>query len=330
MKVILRRAARVGLGGVVVAAAVLAGGSAYFAHRPFEIPAELRAPDVLDPARPAGLRLRYGGVAGYEVTDGETTILLDPVLARPTIFELATGPVEIDEALGAKVYPRADFILVNHAHHDHGADAPAIALRTGAKLVGSRSMINLALSRGVPEAQTIVVKGGERLELGSFEVRVALGDHAPLLGMTWFMRGVIPADAGPLWFFEYRQDAAFAFHLASVKGNLLFHPQSGYIGDQLPEAEVVIFGAAGYPFSSEKLDALRDRTKARFVLPTHYDNFFQPRERGLAWLPVVDYEDLSAVFDGVEDPAWYLLDYDRWITLPGPAVDVVAPEAEPE
>lgn len=314
-----RRLVAVLVAPLALYAVLLAVGSALFAHGDYQIPAELEAPDIVEPSRPPGLRLRYTGVAGYEVTDGETVVLLDPVITRPTIFDLATGPVEVDEAQVQRTFPRADFILVNHAHHDHGVDAPSIARRTGATLVGSPSMINFARAQGVAEAQLRVVRGGERLRLGSFEVQVALGDHAPLLGTKWLMRGTISPDTeGPLWFFEYAQDAAFAFHLDSPRGRLLFHPQSGYIGGELPPAEVAIFGIAGYPFDAEKLRALRDQTRARFVLPTHFDNFFQPRSRGLAWLPVVDEDGLYEAVAQVQGPRVFLLEYDRWVTFPGP------------
>lgn len=320
MRRALGRLARGVAVGVLAFCAVLVGGSAYFSHAPFEIPERYRAPDVLDPARPAGLRLRYAGVAGYELTDGETTLLFDPVITRPTIFELATGPVEIEPALVQETFPRADYVLVNHAHHDHGGDAPTIARQTGAQVVGSPSMTTLARIEGVPETQLREIVGGETLELGAFEVRVAKGDHAPLLGMPFLMRGKIDADEDPpLWFFEYQQDAAFAFHVSHPQGSLLFHPQSGYIGDRLPPADTVIFGAAGYAFTEDKLDRIRDVSRARFLLPTHYDNFFQPRARGLSWLPVVDREALFELLDPEGTPRPYLLGYDQWVTLPGPS-----------
>ena len=297
---------------------VLAVADVYLGFSAFEIPAARLAPDVLVPSRPSSLKLRYTGVSGYELTDGETVVLLDPVITRPTVNRLVTGPIEVDEAQVAAVFPKADYILVNHAHYDHGVDAPAIAVRTGATVVGSRSMVNLARSRGVPADKTIEVEGGETLQLGPFEVRVAPGDHAPLLGMTFLMRGQIEPDAGRLWFFQYTQDVTFAFHLTHPQGTLLFHPQSGFVGEQLPPADTVIFGVAGYPATKPKIDRIVAHSQPKVLLPTHYDNFFQPRERGMAWLPVVDYDSTVVALDACGQRAdWWFLDYDRPVTLPG-------------
>ncbi|MBI2361860.1 MAG: hypothetical protein HYV15_00535, partial [Elusimicrobia bacterium] len=49
-----------------------------FRHRPY------RPPAFSSEAGP--LRLRYTGVSGYELGDGKTTVLLDPVATRPPIW----------------------------------------------------------------------------------------------------------------------------------------------------------------------------------------------------------------------------------------------------
>jgi L-ascorbate metabolism protein UlaG (beta-lactamase superfamily) len=295
---------------------IWAVAAALFAHRPWSIPPELRAPEALDPAAQPGLRLRYTGVTGYEVSDGETVLLVDPVLTRPTVSALLAGPLAVDDAAVAAAFPRADFILVNHAHFDHGIDAPAIALATGATVLGSPSVVNLARSRGVPADHTRVLRDGDALTLGSFRVTVAEGAHAPIFGMELFV-GNIPPDAGPLWFFEYRQDGAQAFHLASPAGTLLVHPQSGYIGDRLPPADAIIFGLAGHDLTAETLAAIQAHTRPQVILPTHYDNFLQPRGAGMALLPVLDFEGARAILDARREALpWWLLEYDQVLTLP--------------
>ncbi|MCA9550397.1 MAG: MBL fold metallo-hydrolase [Myxococcales bacterium] len=297
-------------------AIVWAVAAILFAHRPWAIPPELKAPPELVPGAQPGLQVKYTGVTGYEITDGDTVLLVDPVLTRPTVNDLVSGPLAVDDAAVADAFPRADFILVNHAHFDHGIDAPAIAKATGATVLGSPAAVNLALSRGVPAEQTRVVKDGDDLTLGTFRVRVAEGAHAPILGMT-LMRGPIPADAGPLWFFQYRQDGAFAFHLESPAGTLLFHPQSGYIGERLPPADAIVFGLAGYDLTEETLAAIQAHTRPRVLFPTHYDNFLQPRSAGMALLPVLDFEGARAILDAHRaELAWWLLDYGQAVTVP--------------
>lgn len=312
---LLLRTARL-IGSLIgIAALIVVAASIFLQHEPFEIPAAYRAP--VSTSTQSGLQLRYTGVTGYEVTDGQTVILLDPVHSRPTIWDFVTAPIYPDEAALARIFPRADFILVNHAHHDHGADAPAIARRTGAVIVGTKSVGNFARARGVPEAQIREVSGGERLTLGTFTVRVGRTEHAPLLGIRKVMVGTIEPDAGPLHGWRYLQDGTLIFHLDSANRSLLFHPAVTYAAQELPAADTIIFGVAGGGLSQESMQAMQTHTQPRLLIATHYDNFFQPRELGLAWLPTIDFEAVCKTLDKTRaELPWWLLDYDQTVDLP--------------
>src|SRR5262245_52722759 len=80
-------------------------------HRPWSVPEAWRAPAPPAVGSTGGLWVRYLGVTGYEVTDGTTTLLLDPTFTRPAGAELLR-PLEVDADLVAKNVTRADFVLV--------------------------------------------------------------------------------------------------------------------------------------------------------------------------------------------------------------------------
>lgn len=288
-------------------------GSFLFRHRRFR-------PEPYAAAKGQGLALRYTGVSGYELSDGRTTILLDPVATRPSFLRILLGPLRPDEALAAKVFPKADFILINHAHFDHAIDAPAIALRTGAVLVGSRSACRLARSRGVPEEKLREVSGGESLTLGSFTVRVARSRHVDFLGRSDVMAGTIAADAGPLWFFQYVQDAALAFRLESAGRSVWFHPTSTYAPGELLglDARTLILGVNGEKIDAEKIAGIAaEAPGVRLVVPTHYDNFFQPLASGLALMPGVDLEAARRLTARALPKAGFaVLEFDQSVELP--------------
>src|SRR5262245_45973490 len=87
---------------------------------------------------PAGLRLRWLGTAGFEISDNETSILIDPFLSRPNAFR-ALFPLDIDtEAIDKYVvdpmmrtgsFKNLKAILVSHTHIDHVEDVPYILSR---------------------------------------------------------------------------------------------------------------------------------------------------------------------------------------------------------
>jgi L-ascorbate metabolism protein UlaG (beta-lactamase superfamily) len=306
---------RIAAAAVAAPVLVFGGGVASFEHTPWERPAEW-APPERQPLE--GMEIRFLGVSGYVISDDRTTLVLDPALNRYTLAELATGPVTPDAELSAALVPEADYILVNHAHHDHSVDMPEIALRTGATVIGSPSTCALARSRGVPRDQTREVVGGETLHLGSFTVQVRAGVHGPIMGVDDPMSGVIPEDAGPLWFFDYTQDGTLAFHLESRGEQVWFHPASTFHPGDLGglTADTLIMGVNGAGASPEGLAAAVAEAQPERVLPTHYDNFFQPRSLGLALFPGIDLEgklawmrESGVAFD------WIVMDYDEVITV---------------
>src|SRR6516162_614017 len=117
----------------------------------------------------AGVRGRYLGVAGWEITDGKTVVLIDPYISRlsgppgdgsPTppgwpgklrFQDLAVpDTAAVDRHIG-----RADYILITHAHYVHLLDAPYIARTRKAILIGNESAANIARAYGVPDDQII-------------------------------------------------------------------------------------------------------------------------------------------------------------------------------
>lgn len=297
---------------VLLAGALILFVSVFLRHVPYSIPAELRAPRT---AGGRGLSLRYLGIAGYELTDGETTVLIDPTVTRPTFLSLLFRKIDPWDGLSRKMCPRADYILVKHAHYDHLADVPSIALRTGAKVIGTRSALNLCLSRGVPADRLIEAAPGGSFRAGSFEVRVASFRHVRLLGLD-FMTGTISPGAGRMKYWEYVQDGCLSFHLASPKGTVWFAGPGTFDHGADLRAETVIFGVGGREYEPDQIRGMVRKTGAKRLLAAHYDNFFQPLSKGMALLPVLDLDALRrTAAAGAPDVPLYLLDHDETIRL---------------
>lgn len=104
-------------------------------------------------------RLRFLGVAGYEVVGPAWRVLIDPFL---------TGPVS---AVAPADLARPDAILVSHAAYDHLGDTAAIALRTGAPVVCGGEVRAMLVEEGVPAAQIQATTWGIVVEVGGVVVR---------------------------------------------------------------------------------------------------------------------------------------------------------------
>lgn len=104
-------------------------------------------------------RLRFLGVAGYEVIGPDWRVLIDPFL---------TGPVSIQAPDDLE---RPDAILVSHAAYDHLGDTAAIAKRTGAPVVCGGEVRAMLMDDGIPAEQIQATTWGIVVEVGGVAVR---------------------------------------------------------------------------------------------------------------------------------------------------------------
>jgi L-ascorbate metabolism protein UlaG (beta-lactamase superfamily) len=303
---------------LVVFALVVVAWFVYSRHVPWVVPTTHRPPATWKGA--VGLKVRFLGVSGYEVSDGTTTVLLDPTPTRPDPLALITGRIDADPALGERWCPKADLVLINHAHFDHALDVGAIGKRTGALVAGSQNTVNLARSRGVSADKTRVVRSGEQFTVGTFTIDVRGSRHTDIL-VANPMSGTIAPDAGPMWFWSYALDETFAYRLTSTTtgATLWFHPTSTWAPGELGglPAQTLIVGVTGEQQTAQKIAGLLGEAHPARVLPTHYDNFFQPLDKGLALMPSADLDAVKRLFLEADPKLeWGVLDFDETVTLP--------------
>lgn len=244
------------------------------------------------PAR-ADVELRWLGVAGFTLRAGDTVIAHDPYLSRPSLLATLFRPIQPDDAvldrmLGpaspAPELARASLLLVGHSHHDHLADVPEIARRTGARVVGSATTANIAQGYGLAAERTRVAGPGAVLEEGAFEIRVFESRHAKvLLGRVPFEGEVTEPAEAPL--------RAFSFVLGDARGYLVTERASGLrvvilssAGRHLPALEAI--GRLAAPVAvllpasqGGDADYARDLVRTlrpRLVVPHHFDDFSVP------------------------------------------------------
>lgn len=104
-------------------------------------------------------RIRYLGVAAYEVVGPQHRILIDPFLTG--------NPVA---PCGPESLTTPDVILVSHPPVDHLGDAAEIAIRTGAPVVCGTDSAALLRERGVPAEQIRPTVWGIQVEVGGVHV----------------------------------------------------------------------------------------------------------------------------------------------------------------
>lgn len=117
------------------------------------------------------ITLDWLGCSTFRMTVGGKVLFLDAYIDRvPSAPPVGMTTNDVEQA---------DWILIGHSHWDHLWGADRIALRTGAKVIGSYETTRVLLAHGVPEDQLIPVAGGENILLGEgLSVRVFPSLHS--------------------------------------------------------------------------------------------------------------------------------------------------------
>jgi len=238
-----------------------------------------------------GVELTYLGTAGFVLKAQGRTIVLDPYLSRPGIAKLLTGPLRCNEALLARHIPRADDVFVGHAHFDHVLDSPALCLRTGARLIGSRAVCMVGRAAGVPEAQLLETAGREDIASGPITVRGLPSKHGKVLfGRVPFPGDITDPPPWPPLIHQLRHGLVLNW-LVKVGGFSLVHVDSAEVlNHELHghQADVVCLCAAGWRTRPDYVADVVRLLKPRFVLACHWDTMITPFEAPMEMIPNVD------------------------------------------
>jgi L-ascorbate metabolism protein UlaG (beta-lactamase superfamily) len=108
------------------------------------------------------MRVRYLGHSAFELTDGKTTILIDPFITGNPVC-----PVKAETL-------NPQYILVTHFHGDHVGDTVAIARRTGATVVTTYEGGSELEAQGV-KVHGMALGGTRKFDFGM--VRVTMAFH---------------------------------------------------------------------------------------------------------------------------------------------------------
>jgi L-ascorbate metabolism protein UlaG (beta-lactamase superfamily) len=281
--------------GVIVAVVLLVAG-AWLAY-------ELRDRASLEPysglmlteqAKPGGIGATFLGVSTVLFTDGETAILTDGFFTRPgrlrTIFgKIAPDAAAIDRCLARAGIRKLDAVFVVHSHFDHAMDAPEVARRTGAVVVGSESTANIARGAGLAAERIRVVAPGEAMAYGRFRVTMIRSRHFPHgMAMGEIEAPLVP----PARATDYREGGSYSVLIEHGDRRLLVQGSASWVDGALGDvrADVVLLGTGllstrDDAYAKAYWNEVVESVHARRVIPIHWDDFTLPLDEPLRPTP---------------------------------------------
>ena len=200
----------------------------------------------------SGIRVRWLGHATFEVVSpGGTRIIIDPFLTGNP-----ATPDSLKSIARWSGVNKPSAILVSHSHGDHAADAKALALASGAPVIGTFDYVG---SLGLPEAQVMGGNVGGAFKVGDVTVNLVPAMHSsdpggrPLGFVLQFADGRSLYHTGDTWIFG---------DMSLIEER--FHPS------------IILLNVGGGPYTQDPTTAalaIRKYFHPKTIIPMHFGTF---------------------------------------------------------
>jgi L-ascorbate metabolism protein UlaG (beta-lactamase superfamily) len=204
------------------------------------------------------MEIKFHGQSCFELSEGETTVLVDPFLKPNNPAAVATGE---------EVEPT--HIAISHGHVDHMADAVGVATRTGAECVAIVEIANWLQEQGVEKVHDPNLGGTVEFEWGWIKLVPA-----------WHTSTIAGSAEAPYSPTPGTVTGTAAGLLISIGGVAVYHAgDTCLFGDMKLIAErnpvdVALLPIGGH-YTMDRHDAVvaAEFVGAGTVIPMHYDTF---------------------------------------------------------
>ena len=191
--------------------------------------------------------VRFLGHACFELSDGDTTLLIDPFLTGNP-----KAAISAEDAA-------ATAILLTHGHGDHIGDTVAIAKRTGAPVVAIVELAGELAGEGV-DVRDPNLGGTVKFDWGSVKL-------VPAWHTSTTPKGTVNTPAGLVIHFG----ETVVYHL----GDTCVFSDMALVGKRTP-IDVALMCIGGH-YTMDRVDAVdaAELVGAKTVIPCHYNTFPQ-------------------------------------------------------
>ena len=119
------------------------------------------------------MRIRWHGTAALTIESGDMTLAVDPFIGMP----IGVGDEERRSGERAKVFRKADAVLVTHGHFDHIYDIAALYAGTDIPVYATKTPLNTLRAQGMAEEQLRMITPPQTFTLGGFRITAYRSRH---------------------------------------------------------------------------------------------------------------------------------------------------------
>jgi L-ascorbate metabolism protein UlaG (beta-lactamase superfamily) len=255
----------------------------------------------------APISVRFAGVTTLVFDDSQTAFMIDGFFSRPGFGPMLLTRIAPDEKAIAAGLARLNVqrlaaVVTMHAHYDHALDAPIVARKTGALLIGDASTMNVGKGYGLPPAALREVAAGDAVSLGAWRLTFIASRHAPTPysdgnGGEFITAPLVPPARASAW----REGQAWSLLIEHAGGrSYLVQGSAGFIDGALRgrQADVVFLGVGSIGKASTEYRArlwteVVRAVQAKRVIAVHWDDFWTGLDQPLRAMPYLT-DDLGA------------------------------------
>ena len=286
-----------------------------------------------------GLRIRWLGTFGYEISDAQTTILIDPFITRPKPAELLK-PIVIDTSavqhylLSTVDLNKLAVILVTHSHYDHLEDVPYILAQfpdannrpvvagdpNTARIIQSykhNSGIDwVGHSGGLADSRISVLdldNDNPTVEVGTFgrfTITAFKGEHPRYDYVPWRGPKGPVKDKTPYNYRDYKLFNNLSIgYLVETNGLRIYFSDSPLVLNPELIGQVDILIQTITSRAENNISTCLEELKPNYYIPAHYDNFLKPLDAFSKFDTVIGLDLPENRFDS---PGPSLVNYSRY------------------
>ena len=231
------------------------------------------------PAKAENLKIKYLGTAGFILSDNNRTLVLDPFISRPSLWQTFTQPLSSDPVLVKHYIPDADEVLIGHAHYDHILDAAEVCKQTGARLIGSQASVMYGRSAGLSEQQMYETKGREVICCGKWQVIGLPSIHGKaLFGRVPLSGDMTVPPPYPPKFHQLRHGLVLNWWIDTGQLRVVHIDSADFIEQELQgkQADIVCLCAIGRKYRPNYVKDVVRLLKPKYIIPCHWDSMVTP------------------------------------------------------